>query len=93
MFDNWVNTRRMDPMKRKPKQNVEFKKVMVNLPGDVNDAIDQYLLDPMTNKVRYGAKSQLVTRLLIAFLQSKGVQLKIETAKSVIDKLIEEETK
>lgn len=49
---------------------VEWKS---HIPTPIAAKVDIFLLDPVSLKPRYGARSALVTQLLIQWLSTKGV--------------------
>jgi hypothetical protein len=48
------------------------------LPASLAGAVEFELLDPLTNKPRYGQRSKLVTHLLAVWLASRGKRIEID---------------
>ena len=46
-----------------------------HIPLPIAAKVDVFLLDPVTNHTRHGARSALVTQLLIQWLSTKGVTI------------------
>lgn len=46
---------------------------------------DLLLMDPLTHKLRYGARSALVNQLLLEWLNAKGAQLSADILKELND--------
>lgn len=70
-------------MKRKSTETKKFKTLLVNLPEELIDKLDQHFLNPITGKAVYGRKSQLVTKLLNNYFHH--VELAKENAQKLID--------
>jgi len=62
----------------RPKNTIPSIDFKIHIPIPVAAKVDIFLLDPVTGKTRHGARSQLVTQLLINWLASKGVQPYLE---------------
>lgn len=58
---------------RKPNPDL-FKKWKVCLPATLAGAVEFHLLDPVTRKPSYGARSELIATLLRDWLSRQGVE-------------------
>jgi hypothetical protein len=59
----------------RPKNTIPTIDWKCQVPVPIAAKVDVFLLDPVTLNPRYGARSALVTQLLIQWLASKGVNL------------------
>jgi hypothetical protein len=67
-----VNSRRRAGRPTNPIPSAAWK---VYIPLPIATKVDLLLLDPMTGRVRHGAKSAFVTQLLVEWLNARGVKL------------------
>ena len=63
-------------------KNINFTSVLISLPIQVAADLDLTLFDPVRGKIKYGARSRLVSALLARWLRDRQ-------HKSSLDQLIE----
>lgn len=55
----------------RPRSPQEMYLLKVSLPKSILQVMDLHLIDPMTGKVKYGARSRLMTELISNWLATK----------------------
>ena len=50
----------------------KFVSVLISLPIEVSADVDLALFDPIRGKIKYGARSRLVSQLLQSWLKKQG---------------------